>query len=100
MITTRRLTTQLLKSALPTAMLACLFSLSALAADYRKTPVVAIQVFPSPTRPHFLTKAGVSVGTYVRVGSTNRRADDELIAESLSSSLIRFVKLFRPSPRT
>ncbi|MFN0298774.1 MAG: ATP-binding protein [Burkholderiales bacterium] len=48
---------------------------------YRKTHVVAVQVFPSSTRPHHLTKAGRSAGTYVRVGSTNRRADDALIAE-------------------
>ena len=27
---------------------------------YRKTHVVAVQVFPSPTRPHHLTKAGRS----------------------------------------
>lgn len=43
--------------------------------------VVAVQVFPSATRPHHLTNAGPSTGTYVRVGSTNRRADDALIAE-------------------
>ena len=48
---------------------------------YRKTHVVAVQVFPSPTRPHHLTKAGAHAGTYVRVGSTNRRADDALITE-------------------
>ncbi len=48
---------------------------------YRKTQVVAVQVFPSPTRPHHLAKAGPQAGTYVRVGSTNRRADDALIAE-------------------
>jgi ATP-dependent DNA helicase RecG len=49
--------------------------------SYRKTHVLAVQVFPSPTRPHHLTRAGRHAGTYVRVGSTNRRADDELIAE-------------------
>lgn len=48
---------------------------------WRKTHVVAVQVHPSPTRPHHLTRAGVQTGTYVRVGSTNRRADDALIAE-------------------
>ena len=46
---------------------------------YRKTHVVAVQVFPSPTRPHHLIKSGVNAGTYVRVGSTNRRADASLI---------------------
>ncbi|MEQ8762553.1 MAG: helix-turn-helix domain-containing protein [Planctomycetota bacterium] len=49
--------------------------------SYRKTHVVAVQVFPSPGRPHHLRKAGQGSGTYVRVGSTNRRADDALIAE-------------------
>ena len=48
---------------------------------YRKTHVVAVQVFPSPIRPHYLAKAGLQAGTYVRVGSTNRRVDDALIAE-------------------
>ena len=48
---------------------------------WRKTHVVAVQVHPSPTRPHHLVKAGVDAGTYVRVGSTNRRADESLIAE-------------------
>lgn len=48
---------------------------------YRKTFVLAVQVFPSSARPHHLTKAGPQAGTYVRVGSTNRRADDALIAE-------------------
>ncbi|MDO8501003.1 MAG: helix-turn-helix domain-containing protein [Gemmatimonadaceae bacterium] len=48
---------------------------------YRTTHVVAVQVFPSPSRPHYITKTGVHGGTYVRVGSTNRRADDALINE-------------------
>jgi Predicted transcriptional regulator containing an HTH domain and an uncharacterized domain shared with the mammalian protein Schlafen len=48
---------------------------------YRKTHVVAVQVYPSATRPHHLTKAGPHAGTYVRVGSTNRRADDALVGE-------------------
>lgn len=49
--------------------------------SYRTTHVVAVQVFPSPARPHHLTKAGPRAGTYVRVGSTNRQADEALIAE-------------------
>ena len=48
---------------------------------WRKTHVVAVQVYPSPARPHHLVRAGVQGGIYVRVGSTNRRADDALIAE-------------------
>ncbi len=48
---------------------------------WRHTAVVAVQVFPSPNRPHYLKTAGLSSGVYVRVGSTNRRADADLIAE-------------------
>lgn len=49
--------------------------------SYRSTHVVSIQVFPSPMRPHYLTRAGIDDGTYVRVGSSNRRADGPLIQE-------------------
>lgn len=48
---------------------------------WRRTHVVAVQVFPSPARPHFIRREGPSRGVYVRVGSTNRRADRELIEE-------------------
>lgn len=50
-------------------------------APWRGTHVVAIQIFPSPTRPHYLEREGPTDGVYVRVGSTNRRADAELIEE-------------------
>jgi predicted HTH transcriptional regulator len=55
--------------------------------SYRDTQVLAVQIYPSPTRPHFLASAGLDSGTYVRVGSTNRRADAELIAEMQRFSL-------------
>lgn len=48
---------------------------------YRRTHVVAVQVHPSDMRPHHIVKSGADAGTYVRVGSTNRRADEALIAE-------------------
>ncbi|XVU22087.1 ATP-binding protein [Actinoplanes sp. CA-054009] len=48
---------------------------------WRGSHVVAIQIFPSPTRPHYLEREGPLDGVYVRVGSTNRRADAELIEE-------------------
>lgn len=48
---------------------------------YRRTHVLAVQVHPSSSRPHYLKREGPEKGTYVRVGSTNRRADAELIAE-------------------
>jgi len=48
---------------------------------WRRTHVLAVQVYPSPSRPHYLKRAGLDTGVYVRVGSTNRRADRELIEE-------------------
>lgn len=48
---------------------------------WRSTHIVAIRVHPSGARPHYLRREGRERGTYVRVGSTNRRADSELIAE-------------------
>jgi ATP-dependent DNA helicase RecG len=48
---------------------------------WRRTQVLAIQVHPSPSRPHYLTREGLDQGVYVRVGSTNRRADRPLIEE-------------------
>jgi predicted HTH transcriptional regulator len=48
---------------------------------WRRTHVLAVQVYPSPGRPHYLKHAGLDGGVYVRVGSTNRRADCELIDE-------------------
>ena len=48
---------------------------------WRRTQVVAVQVHPSPTRPHHLKREGPEAGVYVRVGSTNRRADRELVEE-------------------
>ncbi|WP_420462860.1 ATP-binding protein [Candidatus Palauibacter sp.] len=43
--------------------------------------MLAVEVHPSPARPHFVVRSGLEAGTYVRVGSTNRRADPELTAE-------------------
>jgi predicted HTH transcriptional regulator len=48
---------------------------------WRRTHVLAVQVHPSPSRPHHLRREGPEAGVYVRVGSTNRRADRELIEE-------------------
>ena len=47
----------------------------------RRAHVLALQVFPSSARPHHLRATGLDNGAYVRVGSTNRRADAEMIAE-------------------
>jgi predicted HTH transcriptional regulator len=48
---------------------------------WRRTQVLAVHVYPSPSRPHYLKREGLDGGVYVRVGSTNRRADRELVEE-------------------
>ncbi|WP_419167083.1 ATP-binding protein [Candidatus Palauibacter sp.] len=48
---------------------------------FRNKHVLAVRVHPGSVRPHFIAKAGLEAGTYVRVGSTNRRADPQLITE-------------------
>ncbi len=47
---------------------------------WRNTYIVSVEIYPSPLRPHYLKKAGLE-GVYVRIGSTNRRADQSLIEE-------------------
>jgi ATP-dependent DNA helicase RecG len=48
---------------------------------WRRVQVLAVQIHPSPIRPHYLKAGGPDEGVYVRVGSTNRRADRELVEE-------------------
>jgi ATP-dependent DNA helicase RecG len=48
---------------------------------WRRTQVLALHVYPSSSRPHFLARDGAAQGVFVRVGSTNRRADAEMIEE-------------------
>ena len=48
---------------------------------WRRTHLLAVQVYPSASRPHYLKREGPEAGVYVRVGSTNRRADREMIDE-------------------
>jgi len=48
---------------------------------WRRTNVVVVRVHPGPVRPHHLKRLGPEGGVFVRVGSTNRRADDTLIEE-------------------
>lgn len=43
--------------------------------------LLVIEVFLSNSRPHYLRADGPETGFYVRLGSTNRQADRELIAE-------------------
>ena len=49
--------------------------------SYRNKQLLAVHVYPSPARPHFIARAGPESGVYVRVGSTNRQADAELVSE-------------------
>lgn len=48
---------------------------------WRKSYVLAVEVFPSPTRPHYVKSIGFPAGVYVRIGSTNRQADAAVVAE-------------------
>jgi predicted HTH transcriptional regulator len=48
---------------------------------WRKTQTLAVEIYPSPNRPHYLNRLGPAEGVFVRVGSTNRRADAFLIEE-------------------
>ncbi len=48
---------------------------------WRKTCLIALRIYPSSLRPHFVKTAGPEQGVYVRVGSTNRRADPAQIEE-------------------
>lgn len=48
---------------------------------WRNTYLVAIEVYPSNNRPHYLKVKGLEKATYIRVGSTNRLADDSMIKE-------------------
>jgi len=48
---------------------------------WRKTHIVAVQVHASPVRPHYLKALGQDQGVFVRVGSTNRRADRFMVEE-------------------
>ncbi|MBP1908607.1 AlbA family DNA-binding domain-containing protein [Methanolobus bombayensis] len=43
--------------------------------------LLSVEVYPSGLRPHWMRKEGSDEGVYVRLGSTNRKADRELIAE-------------------
>ena len=48
---------------------------------WRSLNVLSIQIYPSNTRPHFLQRLGSEDGVFIRVGSTNRKADAIQIEE-------------------
>lgn len=43
--------------------------------------VVVVQIYPGPSRPYFLKSVGKEKGTYIRVASTSRPADEVKIKE-------------------
>jgi ATP-dependent DNA helicase RecG len=48
---------------------------------WRRLNVLAVQVYPSNLRPHYLERLGPEDGVYIRVGSTNRKAERLQIEE-------------------
>lgn len=64
---------------------------------YRNTYVIIIEIYPSPLKPHFKKKEGRESSTYIRIGSTTRRADQALI-KVIERSVI--VKSFDEEPCT
>ena len=48
---------------------------------FQEKTLLAVEVYPSGTRPHWLKSEGSLEGVYVRLGSTNRKADRALIEE-------------------
>jgi predicted HTH transcriptional regulator len=48
---------------------------------WRKTYVIAVEVHGSSQRPHHLRKRGPEKGTYIRVGPSNRIADEQMRQE-------------------
>jgi len=49
--------------------------------SFEDKTLLIVEVYPSGSRPHWLKKECPEEGVYVRLGSTNRKADRELIAE-------------------
>jgi ATP-dependent DNA helicase RecG len=49
--------------------------------SFEDKTLLVVEVYPSGSRPHCLKSEGSADGVYVRLGSTNRKADRELIAE-------------------
>ncbi|HOC69770.1 MAG: Divergent AAA domain protein [Candidatus Hydrogenedentes bacterium ADurb.Bin101] len=54
--------------------------------SHKKKTMLAAEVYPSGTRPHWLKAEGPLEGVYVRLGSTNRKADRALVEELKRSS--------------
>ncbi len=54
--------------------------------NWKKRTLLAVEVYPSAQRPHWLKSLGIANGVLVRVGSTNRQADGPLTAELTRSA--------------
>ena len=54
---------------------------------WRGTQVLMAEVHPSSSQPHFVRSEGREAGVYVRIGSSNRKADPELIQELSRAAL-------------
>ena len=48
---------------------------------WRRTHMLLVEVYPSSSRPHWVKAEGNPGGVYVRVGSTNRKADTAQVEE-------------------
>jgi predicted HTH transcriptional regulator len=48
---------------------------------WRNLNVLAVQLYPSNTHPHYQAKLGPEDGVFIRVGSTNRKAEALQIEE-------------------
>jgi predicted HTH transcriptional regulator len=55
--------------------------------NWKGRTLLAVEVYPSALRPHWLKAQGIENGVLVRVGSTNRQADGPLTAELRRSAL-------------
>lgn len=55
---------------------------------WRQTYLISVEVFPGASTPYYLKKTGLRKGVYIRVGSTNRQADQEM-AEQLRRETVR-----------
>jgi len=49
--------------------------------SYKDKNILCVKVYPSKNGPYFIKSKGKNNGTYIRVGSTNRIADEAILAE-------------------
>jgi ATP-dependent DNA helicase RecG len=48
---------------------------------WRDKSIIVAEVFPSYSRPHYLIAEGAELGTFIRVGPSNRKADEPMREE-------------------